>query len=169
MLHLSALAAEANIDMDVLRAFKMLNKTTPQLASVNPSSKWDVEDYYYAGGTARVMQNLSSKLNLDVMTVNGCTLGEALPKAKFYYDENPEVITTLDKPFSPTGGIAVLEGNLAPHTGISKPVAIAPEMHHFVGKAICFDSEERCMPVMWWSSATKAPRAAPACARCASL
>lgn len=142
VLHLSALAVEADIDMDVLGTFKTLNKTTPQIARPNPNSKWDMEDYYYAGGTARVMQNLSTLLNLDVMTVNGCTLAEALPKAKFWYDENPEILTTLDKPFSPTGGIAVLEGNLAPCTGISKPSAIAPEMHHFVGKAICFDSEE---------------------------
>lgn len=101
VLHLSTLAVEAGIDMNVLRAFKQLNKETPQLASVNPSSKWDLEDHYFAGGTARVMQNLGDLLDLDVMTVNGCTLGEALSQATYLYDPDPEVITTRDKPFSP--------------------------------------------------------------------
>ena len=88
------------------------------------------------------MQNLGDLLDTDVMTVNACTLGEVLSQAKFIYPENPELIKTRENPFAPTGGIAVLKGNLAPETGITKPGAFDPSLYEFTGKAICFDCEE---------------------------
>lgn len=67
---------------------------------------------------------------------------EALSQAKFIYPENPDLIKTRENPFAPTGGIAVLKGNLAPDTGITKPGAFDPSLYEFTGKAICFDCEE---------------------------
>ncbi len=143
VLHLSAIAMEAGIkDWNVVEEFGILNKTTPQLARIYPASNWSLEDFYKAGGMQRVMQNLGDLLDTSVMTVNACTLGEALSQAKFIYPENPDLIKTRQEPFAPTGGIAVLKGNLAPDTGITKPGAFDPSLYEFTGKAICFDSEE---------------------------
>ena len=142
VLHLSAVANEAELGMDVVREFKELNKTTPQIAKVNPAAKWDMEDFYKAGGIPRVMSRLGDILDTSAITCTGKTIKENLEEYKFAYPENPEIIKTVDAPFSTTGGVAVLEGNLAPDTAISKPGAIDPALHHFVGKARCFDSEE---------------------------
>ena len=142
-LHLPAIAMEAGIkDWNVVEEFGKLNKITPQLARIYPASNWSLEDFYKAGGMQRVMQNLGDLLDTSVMTVNGCTLGEALSEAKFIYPENPDLIKTRENPFAPTGGIAVLKGNLAPDTGITKPGAFDPSLYDFTGTAICFDCEE---------------------------
>ena len=142
-LHLPAIAMEAGIkDWNVVEEFGILNKTTPQLARIYPASNWSLEDFYKAGGMQRVLQNLGDLIDTSVMTVNGCTLGEALSQAKFIYPENPDLIKTRENPFAPTGGIAVLKGNLAPETGITKPGAFDPSLYEFTGKAICFDCEE---------------------------
>ena len=142
-LHLPAIAMEAGIkDWNVVEEFGKLNKTTPQLARIYPASNWSLEDFYKAGGMQRVLQNLGDLIDTSVMTVNGCTLGEALSQAKFIYPENPDLIKTRENPFAPTGGIAVLKGNLAPETGITKPGAFDPSLYEFTGKAICFDCEE---------------------------
>ena len=142
-LHLPAIAMEAGIkDWNVVEEFGILNKATPQLARIYPASNWSLEDFYKAGGMQRVLQNLGDLIDTSVMTVNGCTLGEALSQAKFIYPENPDLIKTRENPFAPTGGIAVLKGNLAPETGITKPGAFDPSLYEFTGKAICFDCEE---------------------------
>lgn len=142
-LHLPAIAMEAGIkDWNVVEEFGKLNKTTPQLARIYPASNWSLEDFYKAGGMQRVLQNLGDLIDTSVMTVNACTLGEALSQAKFIYPENPDLIKTRENPFAPTGGIAVLKGNLAPDTGITKPGAFDPSLYEFTGKAICFDCEE---------------------------
>ena len=142
-LHLPAIAMEAGIkDWNVVEEFGILNKTTPQLARIYPASNWSLEDFYKAGGMQRVLQNLGDLIDTSVMTVNGCTLGEALSQAKFIYPENPDLIKTRENPFAPTGGIAVLKGNLAPETGITKPGAFDPSLYEFTGKDICFDCEE---------------------------
>ena len=142
-LHLPAIAMEAGIkDWNVVEEFGILNKTTPQLARIYPASNWSLEDFYKAGGMQRVLQNLGDLIDTSVMTVNGCTLGEALSQAKFIYPENPDLIKTRENPFAPTGGIAVLKGNLAPETGITKPGAFDPSLYEFTGKAICFDCAE---------------------------
>lgn len=142
VLHLSAVAYEAELDMDILDTFRKFNKSTPQIAKVNPAAKWDMEDFWKAGGIPRVMSNMSDLLHLDVMTATGKTLKENLENYKYKFPENKEIIKNLDKPFGNTGGIAVLEGNLAPDTAISKPGAIDPSQHRFTGNAKVFNSEE---------------------------
>ena len=142
VLHLSAIANEAELDMNVMDAFAELNQTTPQIAKVNPAAKWDMEAFYHAGGIPRVMDRLGDMIDRDQLSCAGCTIGEALDAYRYDFPENPEIIKTVDDPFSKTGGIAVLRGNLAPDTGISKPGAFDAKLHRFTGKAICFDSEE---------------------------
>ncbi len=142
VLHLSAVANEAELDMNVVEEFEELNKTTPQIAKVNPAAAPDMEAFYRAGGIPRVEQHLGDILDTSVMTVTGKTLAENLAGYIYEYPEDPTIIRTVEDPFSKTGGVAVLHGNLCPHTAVTKPGAIHPSMHHFVGKAKCFNSEE---------------------------
>ncbi len=142
VLHLSALAHEAELDMSVVEEFADLSKTTPQLAKLNPASHWGMEDFYKAGGIPRVMKNLGDLLDTGVITCTGKTVKENLEEISFIYPENEEVIKTTAEPFYKTGGIAVLKGNLAPHTAISKPGAFDESLHRFIGTAKVFDSEE---------------------------
>lgn len=142
VLHLSAIANEAELDMNVVEEFRALNKTTPQIAKVNPAAKWDMEAFYRAGGIPRVMDHLGELLDTESMTCTGKTISENLKEYTYSYPENPEIIKTVEEPFSITGGVAVLDGNLAPHTAISKPGAIDPALHRFTGKAKCYNSEE---------------------------
>jgi dihydroxy-acid dehydratase len=142
-LHISAIALEAGLeDMNVMDAFDEISKTTPELAKINPASNWSLEDFYFAGGMPRVMQKLGDILDTSVMTVNNCTLGEALKNYKFTYPENSELIRDRSNAYSETGGLAILKGNLAPQTAITKPGAYAPELRRFTGTAKVFDSEE---------------------------
>ncbi len=142
VLHLSAIAHEAGLEMNVVDEFEQLNKTTPQIAKVNPASKWDMEDFYRAGGIPRVMNNLGNRIDTQVMTCTGKKLGENLKEYKFLFPENPEVIKTAEQPFNDTGGVAILRGNLAPNTGITKPGAFDPSLYKFRGKAKVYNSEE---------------------------
>ncbi len=142
---MSAIAIEAGIpqsEFNVVDEFDKLNKTTPQLAKINPASNWSLEDFYFAGGMPRVMQHLGDMLDRTVMTANAKTLGECLDSVKYTYPENKELIRTIDTAYSQTGGLAVLRGNLAPETGITKPGAFDPSLYEFTGKAICFNCEE---------------------------
>lgn len=142
VLHLPAIANEAELDMNVLEEFEALTKTTPQIAKVNPAAKPEMEAFYRAGGIPRVMQHLGGLLDTSVMTVSGKTLAENLDGYVYEYPEDPTIIKTVEEPFSKTGGVAVLHGNLCPRTAVSKPGAIDPSMHRFVGKAKCYNSEE---------------------------
>lgn len=142
VLHLSAVANEAELGMNVVEEFEQLNKVTPQIAKVNPAAKWDMEAFYRAGGIPRVEERLGDLLDTSVMTVTGKTLRENLDEYVYEYPENPEIIKTVEEPFSKTGGVAVLHGNLCPHTAVTKPGAIDPSLHRFTGKAKCFNSEE---------------------------
>jgi dihydroxy-acid dehydratase len=142
VLHLSAIAYEAGLKMNVIDEFEHWNKVTPQIAKVNPSSKWDMEDFYKAGGVPRVMKNLGELVHGSVMTVTGKTMSENLESYTFQYPENHELIKSILEPFSYTGGVAVLRGNLAPRTAITKPGAFDKSLHHFEGTAKVFDSEE---------------------------
>ncbi|GHT77104.1 dihydroxy-acid dehydratase [Spirochaetia bacterium] len=142
VLHLSALANEAELDMNVVSEFEALNKTIPQIVRVNPAAKWDMEAFYRAGGIPRVMTGLGDLLDTSVLTCTGKTLKENLASYVYQYPPNPEIVKTREAPFSKTGGIAVLHGNLAPHTAISKPGAIDPALHRFTGKAKVFNSED---------------------------
>ncbi len=142
ILHLSAIVYEAELDIDVLKEFKELNKITPQIAKVNPAAKWDMEDFYRAGGIPRVMDNLGDLICRSVTTCTGKTLGENLAEYKYLYPANDEIIKTVDEPFEKTGGVAVLYGNLAPNSAVTKPGAFDKSLYHFRGKAKVFDSEE---------------------------
>lgn len=142
VLHLSAVAYEAELDINVLEEFQRLNKTTPQIAKVNPSAKWDMEDFYHAGGIPRVMESLGDILDRSVITCTGKSLGENLSEYKYLYSPNDEIIKTVQEPFEKTGGIAVLYGNIAPDSAITKPGAFDKSLYHFTGKAKVFNSEE---------------------------
>ncbi|MBW1863379.1 MAG: dihydroxy-acid dehydratase, partial [Deltaproteobacteria bacterium] len=142
VLHLSAIAYEAEADIDILNTFHSFSKNTPQVARVNPAAKWDMEDFWQAGGIPRVLECMQSLLNKEVLTCSGSTLTNNIDRYRYKFPENGEIIKTLEDPFLHADGLAVLKGNLAPDTGISKPGAIDPGLWQFTGRAKVFDSEE---------------------------
>jgi dihydroxy-acid dehydratase len=142
VLHLCALAYESESDINIMNAFDEFSRNTPTIAKVYPAGNWDMEDFWRAGGIPRVMERLQSILNMDVMTCTGKTMKENIAQFQYKFPENDDVIKTMEKPFAPSGGLAVLRGNLAPNTGISKPTAIDPSVRQFTGTAVVFDSEE---------------------------
>lgn len=141
ILHLSALAYEAELDLNVVEYFDKFSKDTPTLVKVYPAGNWDMEDLWKAGGIPRVMDHLQSKLNVNALTCTGNTVKENLSQFLYRFPANSDVIRTMDDPFNETGGLAVLRGNLAPRTGISKPTAIDPSVWRFTGTAVVFDSD----------------------------
>jgi dihydroxy-acid dehydratase len=142
VLHLSAIAYEAESDIDVLESFDRLSHKIPHIAKVNPAAKWDMEDFWKAGGIPRVMEELRNQLKLEELTCTGSNVGQNLKDYHYKFPRNPEIIKSLEDPFENTGGICVLRGNLAPDSGISKPGAIVHDHWKFTGKARVFDSEE---------------------------
>lgn len=142
VIHLTAIAHEAEADIDILAAYDKFSKLTPQIARVNPAASYDMEDFWQAGGIPRVMENMLQILHEDALTCTGKTVKENFKEYKYRYPENRQIIKTLAEPFTETGGLAVLRGNLAPDTAVSKPGAINPELWHFTGTARVFDSEE---------------------------
>jgi dihydroxy-acid dehydratase len=141
VLHLCALAYEAEIEIDTMEAFDKFSKNTPTIAKIFPASHWDMEDLWKAGGIPRVMDRLQTILHMDVMTCTGKTMKENIDGCSYPFPENNEVIKTIDQPFAFSGGLAVMRGNLAPKTGISKPAAIDPSVRQFTGTAVVFNSE----------------------------
>jgi dihydroxy-acid dehydratase len=138
VLHMLALAYEADCDLTV-DTFEELSRTTPYIARMNPAAAPNVPDFHKAGGVPAVMKEILSLLHGDSLTVNGKTVAENVAKAQIF---DRAVIRNLKEPWSQGGGLAILRGNLAPNTAITKPAAINPEMHTFTGKAHCYDSEE---------------------------
>ena len=140
MLHLPAIAHEAGFDFRVEMANELSEKT-PNLCHLAPAGPHYMEDLYEAGGIYAVMKEIASLglLNLDCMTVTGKTVGENIASA---VNRNPEIIRHAEDPYSKTGGIAVLKGNLAPDTGVVKRSAVLPEMMVHEGPARVFDSED---------------------------
>ena len=138
ILHLLAIAYEADVELNVDK-FEELSRTTPLIAKIFPAAAENVPDFHLAGGVQAVMKEILPLLNKDALNVNGKTAAENAAGAKIM---NPNMIRTLAQPWAPEGGLAVLRGNLAPNTCITKPAAIRPEIHKFTGKARCFDSEE---------------------------
>ena len=140
MLHLPAIAHEAGVELDMELANEISAKT-PNLCHLAPAVPTYIEDLNEAGGVYAVMNELNKKhlLNLDCMTVTGKTVGENIEKC---YNKNPEVIRPVENPYSQTGGLAILKGNLAPDTGVVKRSAVAPEMLVHEGPARVFDCEE---------------------------
>lgn len=140
MLHLPAIAHEAGVELNVDIANE-ISARTPNLCHLAPAGHTYIEDLNEAGGIYAVMNEISKKglLNLDCMTVTGKTVGENI---KDCVNKNPDVIRPIDNPYSQTGGIAILKGNLAPDSGVVKRSAVAPEMLKHEGPARVFDCEE---------------------------
>ena len=140
MLHLPAIAHEADVDLNMEIANEMSAKT-PNLCHLAPAGPTYMEDLNEAGGVYAVMNELNKKnlLNTDLITVTGKTVGENIADC---VNRNPEVIRPIDNPYSEIGGIAVLKGNLAPDTGVVKRSAVVPEMMVHEGPARVFDCEE---------------------------
>ncbi|MCX7772938.1 MAG: dihydroxy-acid dehydratase, partial [Clostridia bacterium] len=140
MLHLPAIAYEAGVPFDLDMA-NAISEKTPNLCKLSPAGNHYVEDLYAAGGVYAVMKELSKKglLKTDSMTVTGKTVGENIATS---VNTNPEVIRPIESPYSQTGGIAVLKGNLAPDGCVVKRSAVAEKMLVHEGPARVFDSED---------------------------
>lgn len=144
VIHTCAIAHEIGIDgKTVMGWFEEYGNSIPLICRINPASnEYDGEDFYKAGGIPEVQRQMKSVLYNDCMTVTGRTIGENAESCRNMYESNPNVITSMDKPFSTLAGLAIMHGNLAPDTAVAKPAAIAEEVRHFVGKAICFSGED---------------------------
>ena len=140
MLHLPAIAHEVGFDLNVDIANEV-SERTPNICHLAPAGATYMEDLNEAGGVYAVMNELTklNLLNLDVMTVTGKTVGENI---KGCINKNPEVIRPVENPYSKTGGLAVLRGNLAPDCAVVKRSAVVPEMMVHEGPARVFDCEE---------------------------
>ena len=140
MLHLPAIANEAGVELNVDIANEISSRT-PNLCHLAPAGYTYMEDLNEAGGVYAVMNELTKKnlLNLDIMTVTGKTVGANIANC---VNKDPETVRPIDNPYSETGGIAVLKGNLAPDSGIVKQSAVVPEMLVHEGPARVFDCEE---------------------------
>ena len=140
MLHLPAIAHEIGMDFDITYANEISAKT-PNLCHLAPAGHTYMEDLNEAGGVYAVMKELTKKdlLYTDCMTVTGKTVGENIANA---VNRDPKVIRPLENPFSETGGLAVLTGNLAPYGGVVKRSAVVEEMMVHEGPARVFDCEE---------------------------
>ena len=140
MLHLPAIAHEAGVNLNVDIANE-ISARTPNLCHLAPAGPTYIEDLNEAGGVYAVMNELNKKnlLNLDCITVTGKTVGENI---KGCINTDPETIRPVENPYSETGGIAVLKGNLAPDSAVVKRSAVVPEMLVHEGPARVFDCEE---------------------------
>ncbi len=143
MLHLPAIAHEAGVELNVDIANEISAKT-PNLCHLAPAGPTYMEDLNEAGGVYAVMNEISKLglLDLNCMTVTGKTVGENIKGCE---NKNTQVIRTVENPYSSTGGIAVLRGNLAPDSCVVKRSAVVPEMLKHEGPARVFDSEEEAI------------------------
>lgn len=147
ILHLPAIAHEAGVEIN-LDIVNEISARVPNLCKLAPAGHHHIQDLYAAGGVQAVMNELSKKnlINLDLLTVTGKTVGENISKAKVL-DYN--VIRSIENPYSTTGGIAVLRGNLAPDGAVVKRSAVAEEMLVHKGPARVFDSEEDAIAAIY--------------------
>jgi dihydroxy-acid dehydratase len=140
ILHLPAIAHEADIKID-LRKINEISERTPNLCKLAPAGNAFIEDLYFAGGIQALLKELDKKNLIDssVMTVTGRTIAENISRAE---NTDPTILRPIENPYSQTGGIAVLFGNLAPNGCVVKRSAVAPEMMKHTGPARVFNSEE---------------------------
>ena len=143
MLHLPAIAHECGIDLN-LDIANEISAHTPNLCHLAPAGSTYMEDLNEAGGIYAVMNEINKLglLKTDLITCTGKTVAENIEGV---VNRNPEIIRTVDNPYSPTGGIAVLRGNLAPDSCVVKRSAVAPEMLRHSGPARVYDCEEDAM------------------------
>jgi dihydroxy-acid dehydratase len=137
-IHLPAIAYEADCELS-MDLFEQLSSSTPHIAKIYPAAPPNVPDFHKAGGIPAVMKEILPLLHSDALTITGKTVAENVARAEI---RNTDIIRTFEKPWSSQGGLAVLHGNLAPHSAITKPAAIVPELQVFEGRSRCFDSEE---------------------------
>jgi len=138
ILHLLAVAYEAGVELTV-NEFEELSRTTPHIARMNPATAPNVPDFDAAGGVPAVMNEILSLLHGDALTVTGKTVAD---NVRGVVARDRRIIRSCEEPWAQGGGLAVLWGNLAPNSAVTKPAAIDPDMHTFTGKAHCFDVEE---------------------------
>ncbi|MHC1748382.1 MAG: dihydroxy-acid dehydratase [Cellulosilyticaceae bacterium] len=140
MLHLPAIAHEVGVKINLEMA-NVISNRTPNLCKLAPAGPHHMEDLYFAGGVQAVMKELSKKglLHTNLMTITGNTIEDNLESV---INKNSQVIRSIDNPYSETGGIAVLKGNLAPDSCVVKRSAVAPEMLIHKGPSKVYNSEE---------------------------
>ena len=147
VLHLLAIAYEAGVPID-LKLFNEISAKTPNLCHLAPAGPTHMPDLYAAGGIPAVQAELAKKglLDLDVPTVTGKTLGENIKGAHIL---NDKAIRPIDAPYSQTGGLQILWGNIAPDGCVVKRSAVAPEMQEHSGPARVFNSEETAIAAIY--------------------
>jgi dihydroxy-acid dehydratase len=136
VIHIIALAGRAGIRV-TLDDFDALSRKVPVLANIRPSGKYLMEDFYYAGGLAALLKMLSPHVDSRCLTVTGKTLGENVSAAEVY---NSDVIRRVENPAFPTGGLAILRGNLAPNGAVIKAAAAEPRLLKHSGRATVFEN-----------------------------
>jgi dihydroxy-acid dehydratase len=137
-LHIPAIGYEADCEI-TMDLFEQLCRSTPHIAKMNPAAAPNVPDFHNAGGVPAVMKVLLQLIHPDALTVTGKTVAENVSDAMIL---DSSIIKSMQDPWSKAGGLAILQGNLAPNTAITKPAAIHPDMQTFTGTCRCFDSEE---------------------------
>jgi len=138
VLHLIAIAHEAGIDLPLSEVNEISGKT-PHLSRLSPAGDYRIEDLDLAGGIGAVMKEIHGLLNMGVTRVSGKSLGEELSVARV---RDRDVIRPLSQPHSPTGGLTIIFGNLAPEGAVVKSAAVSPSMMSYKGEARVFNSEE---------------------------
>jgi dihydroxy-acid dehydratase len=138
VMHLLALAGRLGVPL-TLQDWDEIGSKLPCLVNLKPSGQYLMEDFYYAGGLSAVLREIAGELDLGAITANGRTLGENIAQAPCW---NREVIRSVDAPFKPEAGIAVLRGNLAPNGAVVKPSAASPHLLRHRGRAVVFENIE---------------------------
>jgi len=138
VIHLLALAGRLGVELNIVD-FDRLSAEIPLLVDVQPSGKYLMEDFHYAGGMPVVMQQLKERMHLNELTVSGGSLQESVDQAECF---NHDVIRTMESPVKDNAGIWVLKGNLCPNTAIMKPSAASESLYQHTGRAVVFSSIE---------------------------
>ena len=136
IIHLIAMAGRLGVTL-TLDDFDHISRRTPVVANIRPSGEYLMEDFFYAGGLRALMHEITDRLHLDCVTVNGKSLGENLQGAAVI---QPDVIRTIADAISPTGGTAILRGSLAPDGAVLKTSAASPHLLHHSGPAVVFEN-----------------------------
>ncbi|MDR3561157.1 MAG: dihydroxy-acid dehydratase [Negativicutes bacterium] len=145
IMHVLAIAHEAGVPFSI-DDYEDLSNSTPYLASIMSASEYDMVDFHHAGGVPAVMNQLQTLLHGDALTVTGRTIGENIA-AQPIKDE--KVIRPFEQPFLPTGGIAILKGNLAAESAVCKPAAMKADRLCVSGRAKVFNSEEELVAAIY--------------------
>lgn len=147
VLHLPAIAHEAGVELN-LEMINTISSRVPNLCKLAPSGPYHVQDLYMAGGVQAVMKELTKQnlLHLELITVTCKTIDENVENVEV---KDTDVIRPIDNPYSPTGGIAVLKGNIAPNGAVVKRSAVANEMLKHTGPARVFNSEDEAIDAIY--------------------